>query len=106
MIRKDARFLKWVADRLVNVYGESENVDFVLKLRLLASANLEINDRVRVTKDCEVGDFAGKMNLKGFEGHIYEIHQDSDMPPKDVLFIKMDNGTPNAWFYREDVEPI
>lgn len=32
----DAEFLNWVADRLVHVYGESENVDFVLKLRRLA----------------------------------------------------------------------
>lgn len=28
-----AEFLGWVADRLVHVYGESENVDFVLSLR-------------------------------------------------------------------------
>jgi hypothetical protein len=30
---KDWKFLEWLAARLVNVYGESENVDFVLKLR-------------------------------------------------------------------------
>jgi len=27
------RFLEWIADRIVNQYGESENVDFVLSLR-------------------------------------------------------------------------
>jgi len=27
------QFLNWIADRLVHVYGESENVDFVLSLR-------------------------------------------------------------------------
>lgn len=32
----DAQFLDWVADRLVNVYGESPNVDFVNKLRRMA----------------------------------------------------------------------
>jgi hypothetical protein len=32
------RFLAWIADRLVNVYGESPNVDFVLSLRARASA--------------------------------------------------------------------
>lgn len=32
----DANFLRWVAERLVNVYGESPNVDYVLKLRDLA----------------------------------------------------------------------
>jgi hypothetical protein len=32
----DKDFLNWIADRFVNVYGESENVDFVLKLRAMA----------------------------------------------------------------------
>ena len=31
-------FLDWVADRLVHVYGESPNVDFVLSLRYRAAA--------------------------------------------------------------------
>ena len=32
----DDEFLNWIADRIVNVYGESEYVDFVLKLREIA----------------------------------------------------------------------
>lgn len=32
------RFLDWVADRLVDVYGESPNVDFVQSLRARATA--------------------------------------------------------------------
>ena len=32
----DKEFLSWVADRLVHVYGESENVDFVHKLRKIS----------------------------------------------------------------------
>lgn len=35
---RDRYFLMWLADRLVKVYGESENVDFVLKLRAMARA--------------------------------------------------------------------
>ena len=31
-------FLDWIADRLVHIHGESENVDFVLSLRQRASA--------------------------------------------------------------------
>jgi hypothetical protein len=31
-------FLDWIADRLVNVYGEPENVDFVLALRRKAAS--------------------------------------------------------------------
>jgi hypothetical protein len=34
----DKEFLNWLADRLVNVYGESEYVDFVHKLRNIALA--------------------------------------------------------------------
>lgn len=32
----DKEFLNWLADRLVHVYGESPNVDFVHKLRAIA----------------------------------------------------------------------
>jgi hypothetical protein len=35
---KDKPFLEWLASRLVNVYGESEYVDFVHKLRAIAKA--------------------------------------------------------------------
>lgn len=31
-----AQFLNWIADRFVHVYGESEQVDFVQKLRDMA----------------------------------------------------------------------
>lgn len=36
----DKEFLNWLADRLVNVYNESPNVDFVLKLKQIAD-NME-----------------------------------------------------------------
>ena len=35
--REGPKFLDWVADRLVNVYGERENVDFVVCLRRRAA---------------------------------------------------------------------
>ena len=31
--RGDRKHLQWIHDRLVNVYGESENVDFLIKMR-------------------------------------------------------------------------
>lgn len=37
----DKEFLEWVADRLVHVYGESKNADFVHKLRAVAAAQPE-----------------------------------------------------------------
>jgi len=33
---KDREFLQWLARRLITVYGESENVDFVHKLKSVA----------------------------------------------------------------------
>lgn len=35
---KDRDFLFWLAKRLVNVYGEDENIDFVNKLKNVAAA--------------------------------------------------------------------
>lgn len=32
----DAEFLRWLVDRLINVYGESPNVDFVHRVRSIA----------------------------------------------------------------------
>lgn len=32
----DVTFLHWIADRLIHVYGESENVDFIRRLRSMA----------------------------------------------------------------------
>lgn len=37
-MNSDKEFLHWIADRLVYVYGESENVDFIRKLRSIAES--------------------------------------------------------------------
>lgn len=34
---KDKEFLNWLVDRLVNVYNENPNTDFVHKLRAIAN---------------------------------------------------------------------
>ena len=34
----DKQFLNWIADRFVHVHGESENVDFVQRLRAIAES--------------------------------------------------------------------
>ncbi len=36
----DKEFLEWIRDRIVHVYGESPNTDFVLKLGEIAQALL------------------------------------------------------------------
>ena len=33
----DKEFLNWIADRLVNVYGENENTDYIRYLRQIAN---------------------------------------------------------------------
>jgi len=33
----DEEFLQWIADRFVHVYGESPNVDFVQRLKVIVS---------------------------------------------------------------------
>lgn len=35
----DKDFLNWVADRFVHAHGESENVDFVRRLRKMAASS-------------------------------------------------------------------
>ena len=33
MKQTDKAHLQWIHDRIVNVYGENENVDFLIKMR-------------------------------------------------------------------------
>jgi hypothetical protein len=41
---RDKEFLQWLYDRLVNVYGENPNVDFVIKLRkIIKNYNKRLN---------------------------------------------------------------
>lgn len=48
-VERDRQFLSWLADRLVSVYGESPNVDFVHKLRALAASD------IRKARECPGG---------------------------------------------------
>lgn len=57
----DGEFLHWMADRLVNVYGESENVDFVQKLRKMANKLNPQTDRARA--EAHVWNCTGDLNL-------------------------------------------
>jgi len=42
---KDSEHLQWIHDRIINVYNESENVDFLIRLREI----------IKTTKDSEDG---------------------------------------------------
>ena len=37
MKQADKAHLQWIHDRIVNVYGENENVDFLIKMREIIS---------------------------------------------------------------------
>jgi hypothetical protein len=57
----DKEALNWVADRIVNVYKESENVDFVLRLRKIADVLSEIEAKVyqiKKLREKENGEYA------------------------------------------------
>jgi hypothetical protein len=46
----DRTFLNWLADRLVHVYGESPNTDFVLRLREMDSLIEELRTRAEAVR--------------------------------------------------------
>lgn len=62
----EKQFLHWIADRLVHVYGESENVDFVLKLRKIADDVGEATALLEALKRMlgEAGDQLKGINAK------------------------------------------
>ena len=41
----DSEFLQWIHDRLVNVYGEDPNTDFILKLNKIVAKTKEQEER-------------------------------------------------------------
>lgn len=56
----NSQFLLWLSDRIVNVYGESENIDFVLKLRELASEQPESPKAPLTTKQELIRDLLSR----------------------------------------------
>lgn len=48
----DKEFLTWIASRLVNVHGESDNVDFVQRLRQIASKGTKHDHNRYDCDDC------------------------------------------------------
>ena len=56
---ENSEHLQWIHDRMVNVYGESENVDFLIKFREI----------IKEQKELEVGfqaylDFVEKQHME------------------------------------------
>ena len=47
----DAEFLRWLKARLVTVYGESENVDFVLRLEKVTEHLEKVTEHLEKAND-------------------------------------------------------
>ena len=41
MSKEEIEHLQWIHDRIINVYGESENVDFLIKMKEILNQNKE-----------------------------------------------------------------
>lgn len=55
----DTQFLHWIADRFVNIHGESPNVDFVQRLRQIADFGPQHEHDVNECRACwQVDDSA------------------------------------------------
>jgi hypothetical protein len=39
MSKEEIEHLQWIHDRIISVYGESENVDFLIKMREIINQN-------------------------------------------------------------------
>lgn len=65
----DTEFLNWVADRLVYVYHEGENVDFVQRLRSIASSGVEHEHDVTSCGQCWSIDDTAYAEGKDFSIH-------------------------------------
>lgn len=44
---KDSEFLQWIHDRIINVYKESSNVDFLYRLREIIQLIKEIENHFK-----------------------------------------------------------
>ena len=50
----DKEFLNWMVGRLVNVYNEDENTDFVLRLSVIANKNIGVVEKKDVDIDHQI----------------------------------------------------
>ena len=50
----DNAFLNWMVGRLINVYGENEDTDFVLRLKAIADKSIGAAEENDVDKDHKI----------------------------------------------------
>ena len=52
MSEEEIEHLQWVHDRIINVYGESENVDFLIRMRKILNQNKE-DEKLSMSSPCK-----------------------------------------------------
>ena len=52
MSKEEIEHLQWVHDRIINVYGESENVDFLIRMRKILNQNKE-DEKLSMSSPCK-----------------------------------------------------
>lgn len=52
---KNSEHLQWLHDRIINVYGESENIDFLIRFRKIIEDIKNVEDIRYLTKDVMEG---------------------------------------------------
>jgi hypothetical protein len=58
MSKEEIEHLQWIHDRIISVYGESENVNFLIKMREIINQNKdEIEDRTADIDEDMPGEF-------------------------------------------------
>ena len=49
----DSEHLQWIHDRIVNVYGENENVDFLIRFRTIINEFLNKTKMIKIIVDSQ-----------------------------------------------------
>ena len=49
----DSEYLQWIHDRIVNVYGENENVDFLIRFRTIINEFLNKTKMIKIIVDSQ-----------------------------------------------------
>ena len=63
----DSEIIDWAADRMVNIYHESPNVDFVLRLRRAAENAREMRERLSYIEQ--------RLSVDDLSAHIVEARR-------------------------------
>ena len=74
----DKEFLNWIVDRLVHIYEENENTDFIIRLRKIANeANNKINNKKTIDWESIIMDIL-KLEKLGYIDITMQMQEKED----------------------------